>query len=182
MSIQEKEEYASQILWDVYEDIKEILGEDMMPEHFDFEGIKYNGRLKRAIARCHLRRMTFGPPAYSFDISETFYKLNYDTQVNVLAHEWIHAILAYNGRLEETHGTYFKKIMNKLNANGFDISIHVDFDKLKENGVSVTPGTKYILKCEKCGKTWDFYRMCKAVKYASRYKCSGCGGSIIRVF
>ena len=39
-----------------------------------------------------------------------------------------------------------------------------------------------IIECEKCGKTWDYYRMCKTVKYASRYNCPDCGGSIIRVF
>lgn len=182
MSIQEKEEYASKILWDVYGEIAEIIGEEYMPEYMDYEGMTYNPKLKRVIARCAYRRMTCGPSAYRFEVSEVFFKMDYDTQTNILAHEWIHAILVYNGRFEETHGAYFKKIMNKLNANGFNISIYADFDKLKENGVSITSGAKYILKCEKCGKTWDYYRMCKTVKYASRYNCPDCGGSIIRVF
>lgn len=177
---QKKEEYAEQILWDVYADIKEILGEKFMPEYMDYEGIKYNSRLRRVVAQCFNRRMSFGPPAYRFEVSELFFQMNYDIQVNILAHEWIHAILAYIG-IHESHGTYFKRIMNKLNANGFNISVHADFNELRESGVTVTPGTKYILKCEKCGKTWDYYRMCKTVRNASKCNHIGCGGRITRV-
>ena len=178
--IQKREEYAEQMLWDVHGEIKDILGEKYMPEYMDYEGIKYNSRLKRVVAQCIHRRMSFGPPAYRFEVSELFFQLNYDSQVNTLAHEWIHAILAYIG-IHESHGTYFKRVMNKLNANGFNISVHADFDELMDSGITVTPGTKYILRCDKCGRTWDFYRMCKKVRNASNYKHTGCGGSLTRV-
>ena len=180
MYIEEMEEYAGQLLWEVYDDIKEVLGEGYMPEYMDYEGIKYNKNLKRTVAQCFNRRMSFGPPAYRFEVSELFFRMRYDKQVNVLAHEWIHAILEYRG-IHECHGTYFKRIMNKLNDNGFNISVHTNTAELKNDGIIVTPGTKYILKCEKCGKTWDFYRMCKTVKQASKCKHNGCGGSITRV-
>lgn len=182
MSIEQKEEYANGILWDVYGEIKEILGEDKMPEYMDFEGVKYNSRLRRVIARCHFRKMTYGPPAYHFEISDVFYSLNYDIQVNVLAHEWIHAILAYNGIFDESHGTYFKRIMNILNNSGdFNISIHIEDSDFEQSGIDSRPGAKYILKCQKCGQKWEYYRMCKTVQRYGKYIHTGCGGHLERM-
>ena len=41
--------------------------------------------------------------------------------------------------------------------------------------------TKYILKCNKCGKEFGYQHMCSKVKYADRFLHSGCGGGLTRV-
>lgn len=166
-------EYAREIFFEVYDEMVEILGD--MPDLFDFEGIVINTRLSRAIARCIQRPMTYGPPTYRFDVSPLFFKLDYEVQRNIAAHEWIHAICG----LGEHHGSQFKYYMHILNSRGFHIVVSDTFENF---GLTVEHrDPKYILRCTKCGHQFTRDRMCDVVRYSARYQHTGCGGSLQRI-
>ena len=168
-------DFVSMLFMDVYDEITEIIGSDHMPELFDYEGVVINQRLKRALARCIQKPMTYGPPTYRFDVSPLFFKLDYENQRNVVAHEWIHAMCRYG----ERHGAQFKYYMNILNKHGFNVSVTESYSNLGLESPNEEP--KYILKCIKCGRQFTRNRMCDVIKYSNRYQHTGCGGSLQRI-
>ena len=168
-------EYVSKLFIEVYYNILGILSVDILPDLFNYNGVVINSRLTSALARCIQRRANNSTILYRFDVSPDFFRLDQDIQINVIAHEWIHAMCD----LGEHHGKRFKYYMNLLNGHGFNIRISgtdEDFGLPKREKVS-----KYILRCKKCGVLINKTKMCDTVRNPSDYLHKGCGGTMERI-
>lgn len=130
---------------------------------------------KRAILR-------FGQCRYGYkeiNISEFLLdeKITFDENQlrDTIIHEMLHALTPKSG-----HKGKWITLANKVNRASkgkYNIKRCGDYDGIHEDELDKKNKPKYIIKCKKCGTTWNHYRMCPSVKHPERFRC-GCGGDI----
>lgn len=95
---------------------------------------------------------------------------------NTIVHEFGHAVTP-----AENHSELWLKRANKIGEKwGENCAIGANPDKYKtfNNALPVAP---YRIACPECGRSWEYHRMGKAVKYSNLYTCPDCGSNLVRV-
>lgn len=110
----------------------------------------------------------------SYKLIDTTYSETDDGLINTILHEILHTCPRCNN-----HGEVWKSYASKI-YNRYGIKIErtsTSEEKMVNNDID---DHKYIVKCEKCGKEFKYYRMANVVKYPERFQhCNG--AAIIRI-
>ena len=148
----------------------------------DTIGIKYGSITKWTIntrARKRWGRCSPLPDKKSFEISVSERLLADDISDKSVKTTIIHEILhTCKGCLN--HSTEWKKLASYVNSTlGYDIK---RCTSAAEHGICDEPAARnvrYIVKCIKCGKTYERERKSKIIKNPQRYRCGVCRGKLV---
>ena len=146
----------------------------------DIPGMDYNARLRRCVARCAITKSSkmvyegtvpkvVKNMTCRIEISDFFATLDEAEQRSIIAHELLHTC---NGGIG--HNAEFHRYADMLKAYGYNITDVY-------NGEIPDEMYRYIIKCEKCGRQARSITMTKIIKNINNYRCSVCGGNLIRV-
>lgn len=99
--------------------------------------------------------------------------------MDTLAHELIHTCKGC-----DNHSVLFIKYANMLNkAFGYNITAMADENNETDSYIidAMINSAKYQVQCKKCGLIVGRNRMCRSIEHPEYYRCSKCGGDIVRI-
>lgn len=150
----------------------------------DTIGIKYgnvtkweiNTRAKKRWGQCRIL-----PNGKSFEISIS--KRLIDDNVpdksakSTIIHELLHTCEGCHN-----HSSKWKKLASYVNSRlGYDIKRCASSAEYGIYDEPASHNVKYLVKCIKCGKTYERERKSKIIKNPKRYRCGLCGSELVLV-
>ena len=140
--------------------------------------VEFN-RSKKAYGYCKTRINNRTGELFSKIYISRYFAENAKEQdmLNTLCHEVLHSCMVY-----DKHGKSWKKAADIMNRK-YGLNIQRCNNYTDENGEVIFKNdsvAKYELKCPKCGKTFYYNRMCKAVKNPQNFVHTGCNVGLIR--
>lgn len=141
----------------------------------DFSGIEVavNGRLTRTLGRCRYAVHAGRPVPRRIEFSRQFLETSSEESIiSIIRHECAHAIVTLRTKEKHGHDAVFKECCAELGTvNDGCIAKEID----RAEGYEKT--YKYNVICTSCGKSCNYSRAGKVVKYANLYNCT-CGGNL----
>jgi len=152
--------------------------------HFKEEGLSTNNIIPITVSKM---TKTMG---YFQSRGNTPLKLNFsymllngaydlDNVDEIVLHEVLHYMLHMQGYIRENHGSRFKAICRKHNCSLDGCSSSVQRTENYEE--IIKKQSKYIIKCDTCGKLFYKNRTCGLVKNPKGYKHGNCGYGMTRI-
>ena len=150
-------------------DIVELCRQTFAKENMKFDiPVKFNGRLKRTLGRCHYSVYNGTVIPSLIEISRDLIESGNIEQIReTTIHECAHAIVVLQTGERHGHDAIWKNVCHRLGIAG---------DRCAKQTAS--QDYKYICTCKKCGKiVGRYFRAGRVVKEPWLYHCK-CGGEI----
>ncbi len=154
--------------------ISEIRAAGINPNEKISPEVVINTRAKTRFGCCKVNRLT---GECVIELSESMLKADEKFIKSTLAHEVLHSCCGC-----QNHGKRWKLYAQRLNfLYGYNITVTNKPEDFGLQSEAVAKEPLYVLKCTNCGLEIPRMKMSKSVMYPQSYRCSKCGGKIVRI-